>query len=274
VRDTVIKVVNWKEGIIPVEFSLVREWSETLESKLNGCCWVYVQLQSGVNREEGNDKQGRSWISVAVIAKRCGLSTRQIFKILNILEEYKFIRRTSGKQKGVSNEYEILSLPGVPVRSRKKKEIEDIEIKDVSPAKPESVFETGTDKLKEMYLEKARIILEELAAKDEWNASDVIKFYKQYYVICYGFKSSEYVTAKEGNLIRLLIEGYGLQETIDVIKHALENWSKIEYLNGYPSIAAIYGFKDSLFAEYKGGKLKTKGQYQSKKGKVGSRQWQ
>jgi hypothetical protein len=261
-NDPQIKVFNTKEQFVPAEFSLLDLWMPFLERKKKGTINVYLYLQRGINREESNGRYGKTWPRISKIATKCNLSAPIVYKILDILTEYNFIRVHSGKATGKSNTYDILNLPEFD---------QEIEVKDYSVKEDEDseVFEKGTEKLKEVYLKKATDTLNKLAEKVKWNTHDVVKFYSAYYVIVFNFKP-ESVTKKELRFVKLMVEEHGLQETIEVIKYVLSNWEMIDYIKNknYPSLHVIYAYRRTIFPESKLGEIRKAGQHKDT-GKVG-----
>ena len=73
---------------------------------------------------------------------------------------------------------------------------------------------------------------------DEW-----VKLYKE--KVSLNYKVS---IAEKSNLKKLIIE-FGLTDTLKVINYYINNYESVSYIDGYPSINAMMGFRRRLFPE-------------------------
>jgi hypothetical protein len=268
-EDKKIKIFNKKEKFVMVEFSYLDEWMGFLEKKQKGCTVVYLALQRFTNRDEMNDRYGKSWPSTSEIGIMCGITRPTLNAILAVLCEFNLIEMVSHAEEGKANEYEILDLPKFRTNKRVIAEAQDDrrEVQQMLGMKqaPESVFETGTETLKDLYLDKARDTLNELSEKKKWNAHDVVKFYKAYYVIVFGFKITERITGKDAHFARDMIDDFGVQKTINAIQYMLDNWESLDFIKNksYPSFSVLYSYRQSIVPEAEAGPIRKGAQYKS-----------
>lgn len=102
-----------KEQFVPAEFSLLQTWAPILEREASKSTLVYLQLQTGINRDEDNENYGYSWISREEIMKRCKISKDHFSKCMKVLTKHGLVvakRRGQGK----TNLYTIPDLPPPP----------------------------------------------------------------------------------------------------------------------------------------------------------------
>lgn len=258
-----IEVRTTKRQFVPAEFDLLDDWCPFLERKQKGTTLIYLQLQRGINRQDGHPDEGKTWFSVSRLMDKINASRPTVHKCLDVLREEHFITIENRRAEGKSNLYTVHEVPPFSYSQPRKKPI-----KETGEEKEKEVFAVGTDFMMEQYKEKARATLEELSQKADWNSKDLFLFFTQAYVLFFGVRSRDKINGKDMRLLKTMIEEYGWEVVRDVIKFSIENWERLEYMNGYPTIQAIFGFRETLIPEMKRGRLKAaaRGQFSSRQG--------
>lgn len=256
-----------KESFVPAEFSLLVHWSPILELEKKGTVLVYLQLQTGIVDEEGKSK-----ISVSTIAKRCNLSNPTVYECIAVLEERAFVQKYT--ESGKKNAYMILELPVAPTES--KTQTKETTIPTVEKTEADvAIFSVGMGGHNKRLVDDALAAIAKLYKKDIWNAKDMGTFYRMYYVVAFdGMKPQDKIIMKELGMLKRMIEEYGWEVIQHAIMYALDNWKQMDYVNGYPSITAIYGFRQTIIPESRMGSNKkaARGQHTSS-GKTGVGVW-
>lgn len=286
--DVELKVLTEKESFVAVEASYIRQWMAFLNKKAKNILGVYVTLQLYTNRQEGNVNYGKSWLSIKRLGNICDMSPPSVHKCLQVLEQYDFIRKEN--RDGTSNLYTVLALPVFNVEKVEVK-VEDSElldnIRDVMEKKSntslaavntamkgqeEDVFSTGISSWNKLQRKKALTIIGEIDKKLKLSIVDLTKYFKHFYIVHYdGLQPKKDRTSVNGKpgadakKMRLMVDEYGTTRVKKMIKFTIENWDSFEYVNGYPNIAALYGYRETFIPESEAGQLKNKrGQYSGK----------
>jgi hypothetical protein len=282
-RERVLEITNIKERIIPAEESLLLDWSPILEKEAKGCILLYLQLQRAAY-DEGGGKKAK--IGMKKLSMLCANTAPTLNKCINILEKYKFISIERGKKTGISNTYSINPLPQAKSVSILEYKGEEFIFEDVSEGakkvsiKMRSNEECGrvfNDKTVSRLLEeKAQSVIDKLFESEEWNCNDMLSYYKNYYSIAMkGLRTKEKFTNRERGEMKNWIEEYGWEVVQRTIKFSLDNWETLGYFNGYPSINALYGYRETLVPEMQRQikKISKRGQHQSSGEKKEVGQW-
>lgn len=267
--DELLVVKSKKVQFVQAEFELLKDWAKILEGFCKGTTLVYLQLQTGINRDETNPRFGKSWLSVANIAERCNLSPPTVHKILGFLEENEFLSRSSGAEVGKNNVYEIFPLPSYSEKKKHfLKEIEKAEeSRKVSRPVMEEIFGGGKD-LKDSFIRRASDDMEILAEKKEWHCNDMIKYFKAEYCLFFkGVRSKDTSTAVERSMLKRMIDEYSWETTRDAIKFGIEHWS--QFGKDYPTIKGIFTYRESIVPEALNGSNKGVGRGQHKNSNKG-----
>ena len=94
--------------------------------------------------------------------------------------------------------------------------------------------------------------------------SELVKIWNMLYiehVIKESGAPQYFVTPRERKHIKTLVESYGSERTSELIHYYLENWSTIKYITGWPTIAALFGFRHQLVMDMTRGPRQIDGQY-------------
>ena len=273
-----IIVRSKKTQFVAAEYELLKEWCPVLEEHCKGTTLVYLQLQTGINRDETNPRFGKSWLSVATVAERCNLSAPTVHKILSFLEEVGFLTKESGAITGESNQYEILPLPSFAETRKAFKKVEDLvqEARAVKTPKMDNGEVFGAS-ISDKFLDRAKEDLEllETKAKDrDWNCNDVIKFFKATYCIHNdGVRYKDVTTSIDRAQMKRMIEEYSWETTRDAVAYAIKNWTSIG--KGYPTLRGIYAFRERIVPESQNGVNKGvhKGQHRSSHARDKASSW-
>lgn len=241
-----------KPQFVMAEFELLKYWSPVLEGKQKGSTLVYLQLQVGVNRQESNINIGKSWLTIKDVAERCSMSYPTVLKCIDILEEYQFVTRESRAEEGRSNLYTILDLPRAHIKVPKiEPETQEEDIKE------EIIFSNGTDIIASKYNEQAQYDIEIIEAKEEGNCNDLLKYFRAVYYTVYGIKTKSVDTMRDRKNFKNMIDEYGWDRSRIAIKYAITNWNDMGVtLDGYPSVTAVYGYRETIVPESINGKNK------------------
>lgn len=263
-----IIVRSKKMQFVAAEYELLKEWCPVLEEYCKGTTLVYLQLQTGINREESNPRFGKSWLSVATVAGRCNLTAPTVHKILSFLEEVGFLTKESGAVAGESNTYEILPLPSFSESRKSFKKVEDLvqEARAVKTPKLDNGEVFGSS-LSDKFLDRAKEdleLLEEKAKEKDWNCNDIIKFFKATYCINYeGVRYKDVTTSIDRAQMKRMIDEYSWETVRDSIAYAIKNWTSLG--KGYPTIRGVYALRERIVPEAQNGVNKGvhKGQHRS-----------
>jgi len=249
-------IVNNKADYFSVKYSLFNEWSKYLEFKQRGTTLYYLQLET------------KDSLSQKILCERCNITPSIAEKIEALLIKLKFIDIKKGRDainELYWKEYTILVLPEFPERLAKahlRKEVISIDGKTFD----------------EIIVKKPKEQIEKLLHKkteESWGCNDVLEFYKQSYKIVFGdYSKGKFTMADRANMKQML-EEYGGKKVKKTIEYALKNWKDLEYVGGYPSIRAIFGFRETLVPEATLGKLKKGGgrQYSGHTKDKGVNEW-
>lgn len=250
-----IEFINTKEQFIQAEYSLLREWSPYLEKRLKGLTLLYLQIQTGVNREKGNNDYMKSFLSISTLMERCNLSRPTVVKMISILEELGFIIKESGKGKGKNNRYIIQNLPEYNPFLMDK--ILGNEKKNQNVKVDHEIFSWGISDRQKFKIEKAKRAISKLEGmKRKWNCNDIIKFYKESFCIAFnGLRTTEIFTNRHKANMKMMLGEYGQERVKKAIKFCLDNWIKIPYINDEVTLLKIFGYRESLVPESEAGKL-------------------
>lgn len=289
--DVELKVITSKEGFVLIEAGLLRDWLPFLDKKATKVLYVYALLQLYTNRVSDNKLYGKSWLSIRRLGDLCNMSAPSVYNCLDVLEEFSFITRE--KREGRSTLYTVLVLPEFQeekvvgkvedgelldgIRSVMEKKVASKKGSTPSMARvnklkqedKENAFSLGTGTYTKEARNKSLKWLREFDAKLKLSAPDLVKYFTNYYMVQYeGMRPKVDRTIKNnkpGKNARLMaqaVEEFGSSRVKRMIQFAIDNWGKLDYVNGYPSISSIYGFRESLIPESEAGQLKNKrGQY-------------
>jgi hypothetical protein len=258
--DEGIFVKSLKSQFVPAEYELLLNWSKVLENEQKGSVLVYLQLQVGVNREEGNVNEGKSWLSIKTISERCAMGRATVWRCLKILEKYKFILKEDRRDEGKSNLYTIFDLPIFKnaIEEEEKKEVKNI--KDIEVLYDDkNIFSNGTEILSAQRVKDAAEVISKYDYKSKMVAKDIFSYFKNVYYLQYQLKYRDKLNGKDLKLLKMLNDEYGIDILRNAIKFSIENWGSFDFVNGYPSIAAFFGFRDTLIPLSQKGFLQTKG---------------
>jgi len=290
-RGRVIEIENTKDRIIPAEESLLLDWSPILEKEAKGCVLLYLQLQR-VAYDSGSGRKAK--VGMRTLSMLCANTAPTLNRCLKVLEKYEFISTERGNNSGVSNIYSINPLPQARTVSIKRYEdIKEVQqILNINPneeysEKPmktsikiqfnENYGKVFNDKTVSRLLEeKAQGVIDELFKKDIWNCNEMLSYYKNYYSIAMkGLRTKEKFTNRERGEIKNWIEEYSWEIVQKTIKFTLDNWETLGYFTGYPSINALYGYRETLVPEMQRGfkKANKRGQHLSSGEKKEVGQW-
>ena len=135
-----IYVESKKEQFVPAEFSLLLNWGPILEKEKPGTGWLYLLLQTYINRVPGNANYGKAFPSIPKICEKLSCSSPTVYARIKILEKYGFVKRMKIRN-GSNNKYLILPVPdkpdidkGVRVKKKKKKSVESGESEEIGRA--------------------------------------------------------------------------------------------------------------------------------------------
>jgi hypothetical protein len=238
---------------VPCEFSLIDDWSPILESLAKGSCWTYIVIQRFLNRQKANPNYGKAWLSERLLAEITASSIPTVDKRLAVLTEHKFLELETRNHNKLF--YTVLELPSPPVVSTRR---------------------ADTPKLNEVNLDAAfnapppeRIA--KMESPEHWkNVKDVARYWQYAYSemmrrekrtqepVEYGFPNQ-----KELKHLKSLLEEYGAVRVKEAIDHMMSDFRS--YIDSYPTIAAFYGYRRSIFPEASVGKPGRKDQWKSSK---------
>ncbi len=232
---------------------MLEEWSETLETECKGSVLLYLQLQTGINRDPSNQNNGKSWLSRERLCKRCAISAPTFSKAIKVLENYKFI---SVDRRGVmrNNIYTILDLPDLPSLLSTTKSIvtDSTPIEEVQTVKLiEGAFSgsAGTA-VKDAIFNRSANKVTDLLVKDKWTASDVAKYFAERYLQKYTVQYKVNFTGIDLGKLKNLLNEYDKNAIIDAIDYAVNSWESMGYTGGgYPTIAGFYAKRSLIFPE-------------------------
>lgn len=195
-------------------------------------------------------------ISYSQFSKMTGLSTASITEGIKRAISHGFIvqveagnfkKGTTGKYRIRSTDDKAQTLEETSFKEKPKekpkpkpKKVEEKEVystKDVSPKR-----RTQYDAFKEKEVEN-------------YNANDICYYFSDRYSDKIKVQYSR-ITNKDRGLAKKLLTDYGAETVVKVIDYLLDNYT--QYINGYPSIAVLYGFRNSLVPSALKGKPKAK----------------
>lgn len=241
---------------MPAEFELLLGWQPILEAEVKGTTCLYLTLQTFVNRQPGHPKQGKAWPGISRLSQITHLSKTTVWRAQAVLVKHGFISVESGKATGVTNSVTINELPAlsdvclsaIPVPAEEK-------VGDAS-APPVNVFGDGLQDIQDIRRDQLEGMLRSLPEDEaSWNTNDLIKYFRTVYELKYKVRPGGAVTGKERKHVKDLIDGFSSTQVRMAMDYAVENWANLSYVEGYPSIAALYGFRNTIFPEAEAGKL-------------------
>ena len=253
---TKITVHSSKEKMVVVESRFFTEWSPRLEEAARGASLVYLQL----NVREGD-------FSLSDLGKMVGVSSRTtVLKILGALEEEGLISKIV--EPGSESSYTITPLPG-SVRGEDSNEVNevtrepvDVLVRKKKALKPQREEIFSDSPVSEMLRKTYEDQVEDLEMKTSGHANDMVRYFFAVYYLKNTEKYKEKVTGRERKNLKDLIEEFGWVRARRAVRYAIENWDNLDYVDGYPSIAAVYGFRTTIVPESTLGKVKKGGRLQ------------
>lgn len=251
-----IRVYNRKERLVPVEESFLLRWSPYLEAQKRGATLLYLQLQ--VREGEFALKDLGELIGVK--------SATTVIDILGALIEEKLVRKITVA--GKRSEYEILPLPSFksdsedadiqPIRRSTQEQVspyQDDEVVENSESKDgmDDVFVQGGS-VYELFKAQYDAVIADTQKILSGNTNQLIRFFCAKYYLKFREKYKEKTTGRERRNFKDLIDEYGWRRALETVAYAIDNWDNLSYVNGFPSIAAVYGFRSTLAPEAAVGK--------------------
>lgn len=254
-----VAIETLKDQFVAVEYELALKWSHVLENECKGTCWVYVQLQTGINRDPSNSDYGKSWLSMAALADRCGATRQWISERIKVLEKYHFIKIRKSAQME-NNVYTVMPIPSYSDYTHKNTSRLtdstscDSVIQNVfNDAGKSQIFDN--EPLEDILLGKAKAGLSELENKDIGllKQNDFVNYFIWTYTLHFKLYYPGKINAEDRIIMSKFIKEYGAEMYLKMVDYAIMYWST--FSKGYPVFRSMFGCKARIIPEITLGKL-------------------
>lgn len=246
---------------IPNEFfdEVIAEIDNLAEMKIVQA--VFRQTYGYIRQDGGEGFKREDEISYKRFKQLTGLSSASIAEgIKRAIEDGYIIRVKEGERGGTSAVYKIRN------KDEEKQEVKrggdsemgvDKFIPDEKPyklsKKEEEVDEINYDKEQEGNKKKSQYQKYKEKSVEDFHTNDVCFYFRDKYEKHLETKFGK-ITNKDRGQIKKLLDEYGVNHVLDAIDHLMKNYR--EYIDGYPSIQVLYGFRKTIFPAVVQGKSK------------------
>lgn len=269
--DTVIVLKNRKEQFVPAEYTLLLRWAPILEKEQKGTVLTYLVMQTKVNRVEGDEREGKTWVSKIKLAEIMASSQTTVWRCITALLKYGFLTKES--RDGETNLYTILDLPefkGEECCAEPETKV----CKRAVAADTENIFGEGIGDYVAKIKSTKQSEIEMLERLLEGNANDLGRYYQASFFKFFDARCKEKFTLKDRAWFKRLIEEYGWKPCLKAVKYFMSKWDNLGFKDNFPSVYILYTFRERIFAESEGGiGGRTRGQHVASNEGKGVVQW-